>query len=167
MSRKDVSRRPQILSRGQNSSLLIPNEESWSTPTAAVASFSNPPPFPFPQQEHKFNAPPHKPKTINGGTFISGNVNYINATVISPSIILILILFIGSYPMFYINGGTFIDGNVNDVNATAISPSIILILILFIRSYPIFSRYFCSASNSTDNQLPSTIQNIPRKTDHP
>jgi hypothetical protein len=32
-----------------------------------------------------WDSPTHEPKTISGGTFISGNVNYIHATVIPSS----------------------------------------------------------------------------------
>jgi hypothetical protein len=42
--------------------------------------------------------PTHEPKTISGGTFISGNVNYIHATVVPPSKIPISIV----WPHFYL-----------------------------------------------------------------
>jgi hypothetical protein len=41
--------------------------------------------------------PTHEPKTISGGTFIGGNVNYIHATVIPPSKICISIVLLHFY----------------------------------------------------------------------
>ncbi|KAJ7817523.1 hypothetical protein B0H13DRAFT_2292810, partial [Mycena leptocephala] len=54
-----VSQRPQILNRTQNLSLLVANEDPWTTFVASGPSFSNSLPSTFLSQEHESNSQYH------------------------------------------------------------------------------------------------------------
>ncbi|KAJ7819157.1 hypothetical protein B0H13DRAFT_2453612 [Mycena leptocephala] len=84
--------------RGFGAVRMVPyDEDPWATFVASGPSFSNSLPSTFLAQEHTFNSQhllghqhwddqAQEQRVINGGTFISGNVNYTHATVMPAGI---------------------------------------------------------------------------------